>query len=298
MMLIVTILLIAMSVPARAHEVGAAAEAWDWTTDLAIVLPLACTAGLYLFGVGRLWRSAGFRRGVQFWQFICFWLGWLSLVIALVSPLHSLGQKLFTAHMIEHEMLMVLAAPLLVAARPGAAMLWGLPKRLRATIGTLLRSSSVAGAWQTLSSPLVVTLVHGLALWAWHVPVLYNAALVSDAIHWLQHLSFLGTALLFWWPLLRGVDRDRVPGVAVLCLFITSLHSGLLGVLLTLARHPWYPAQSAAAHDWGLTSMEDQQLGGLVMWVPAGTVYAVAALTLAALWIANAAQMKGQAHAR
>jgi putative membrane protein len=298
MMLIVTILLIAMSVPARAHEVGAAAGAWDWTTDLAIVLPLAFTAGLYLLGVGRLWRSAGFRRGVQLWQFICFWLGWLSLVIALVSPLHSLGQKLFTAHMIEHEMLMVVAAPLLVAARPGAAMLWGLPKRLRAAIASLLRSSSVASAWRNLSSPLVVTLVHGLALWAWHVPVLYNAVLVSDAIHWLQHLSFLGTALLFWWPLLRGVDRDRVPGVAVLCLFITSLHSGLLGVLLTLARHPWYPTQSAAAHDWGLTAMEDQQLGGLVMWVPAGTVYAVAALALAALWIANAAQVKGPAHAR
>jgi putative membrane protein len=265
--------------------------------DLGLIVMLAGSAGLYLLGTLRLWWHAGFGRGVRVWQVICFWLGWLTLVAALLSPLHALGRRLFTAHMIEHELLMIVAAPLLVLGRPGSAMVWGLPMQWRASIGSILHVSALAHSWRYLTQPAAATALHGAALWAWHMPVLYNAALTSNGMHWLQHLTFLITALLFWWPLLRGLDRDRAAGIAVLCLFLTTLHTGLLGVLLTLSRRAWYPAQSDGAADWGLTPLEDQQLAGLVMWVPAGAIYTVAALALAAVWIGRSAHAKPRVHA-
>jgi putative membrane protein len=283
---------------AIAHEADSASRnASLGIADLALALMLAGSAGLYLLGTLRLWWQAGFGRGVRRWQVICFWLGWISLAGALLSPLHALGQRLFTAHMIEHELLMIVAAPLLVLARPGSAMVWGLPTHWRSSVGAILHLSAIARAWRFLSQPVAATALHGAALWAWHMPILYIAVLTSDGVHWLQHLTFLFTALLFWWPLLRDLDRDRAAGIAVLCLFLTTLHTGLLGVLLTLSRRPWYPTQSIGAADWGLTPLEDQQLAGLVMWVPAGAIYTVAALALAAVWIGRSAHAKPRAHA-
>ena len=283
---------------AVAHEPGSASSGGSLgIVDLPILLILAGSAGVYFLGTFRLWRHAGFGRGIRIWQAICFWLGWISLGSALLPPLHTLGQQLFTAHMIEHELLMIIAAPLLVLARPGSAMVWGLPMQWRSSVGTILRLPSIAGSWRRLTQPAAATVLHGAAIWGWHMPVFYDAALFSPGLHWLQHLTFLLTALLFWWPLLRGLERDRTAGIAVLCLFLTTLHTGLLGILLTLSRRPWYPAQSNGAAEWGLTPLEDQQLAGLVMWVPAGAIYTIAALALAAVWIGRSAHAHPRAQA-
>jgi cytochrome c oxidase assembly factor CtaG len=119
-----------------------------------------------------------------------------------------------------------------------------------------------------------------LALWAWHVPALFDAALRSPAMHILQHASFLASALLFWWAALGGAPAPARRGVAMVLLFTTMLHTGALGALLALAPAPWYPhyVDSAAA---GLDPLEDQQLGGLVMWVPGGLAYLAAGLAAA-----------------
>lgn len=264
---------------------------WDsagvWTWDLWITLPLALSGALYLIGVTRLWRRVGIARGVRAWQVGSFALGWALLVFALVSPLHWLGERLFTAHMVEHEILMAMAAPLLVVARPMGGMLWALPRGWRPVIGGVSQSWSVATLWRWLTDPLIATLVHGVALWIWHAPLLYEAALRHPFVHWLQHLSFFLTAILFWWALLRGRLRERGYGAAVFYLFATALHSGFLGILLSIARTPLFPNQTSQAPQWGLTPLEDQQLAGLIMWVPAGLVYAAAALALAGLWIAR-----------
>jgi len=98
--------------------------------------------------------------------------------------------------------------------------------------------------WQRLTDPLIATVLHGVALWAWHIPALFDAALASHRLHWLQHVSFFASALLFWWSLLRGRARTRGYGAAVMYLFATSLHSGFLGILLALARQPLYPLQT------------------------------------------------------
>jgi putative membrane protein len=138
---------------------------------------------------------------------------------------------------------------------------------------------------RVVTAPAAVWLLHAVALWAWHVPALFNAALASDPIHALQHLSFFGTAVLFWWGLVQ--DRyDRMQyGAAVLYVFTTAVHSGVLGALLTLSPWPWYPAYATTTAAFGLTPLEDQQLGGLIMWVPAGAIYVAVGLAFFAAWL-------------
>jgi cytochrome c2 len=127
--------------------------------------------------------------------------------------------------------------------------------------------------------------LHAIALWIWHAPPLFQATLQSDLIHTLQHLSFLLSALLFWWAVLHN-GRDRVGyGAATLYVFTTSIHSGALGALLTFSSTLWYPAYHVSPLAWGLTPVEDQQLGGLLMWIPAGLVYLFAGLALIAGWL-------------
>ncbi len=290
-----TLLLVLAAGEAQAHAGHVhwldADTTWTWSPW--ITIPLALSGGLYLSGVVRLWRRAGIGRGVRLWQAACFALGWGLLVLALVAPLHWLGERLFVAHMIEHEILMAAAAPLLVVGRP-VAMLWAFPPGSRRGIGGIGQAPAVARTWAWLTNPPVATLLHGAAVWIWHAPDLYEAALANPWIHWLQHVSFFVTALLFWRALLQGRERERGYGAAVFYLFVTSLHTGFLGILLALLRRPIYPAQTMAAAEWGLTPLEDQQLAGLVMWVPAGLVYAGVALALAGLWIARS----GSRHTR
>jgi cytochrome c oxidase assembly factor CtaG len=183
--------------------------------------------------------------------------------------------------MIEHELVMAVATPLLVLSRPAGALLWALPKTTRRAIGRATRANPLRHLWVALTQPAHATVIHGVAIWAWHVPTLFDAAITNVALHRLQHVSFLLTALLFWWAMVRRSDH----GAACGHVFLTMIHTGLLGALMTVAPHVLYAIQTAHAREWGLTPLEDQQLAGLVMWIPAGTVYAGAALAFAALWI-------------
>jgi putative membrane protein len=118
----------------------------------------------------------------------------------------------------------------------------------------------------------------------WHLPALFEATLTSDAVHSLQHTSFLLSALVFWWALLRG-HGSRNPGAGVFYIFTTAVHTGALGALLTLSERLWYPLYAETTEPWGLTPIEDQQLGGLIMWIPACLVYLGGGLALLALWL-------------
>ncbi|HEY8578514.1 MAG TPA: cytochrome c oxidase assembly protein [Beijerinckiaceae bacterium] len=277
--------------PAAAHagHVHWSELGTTWTWDPWVLAPMAAALALYAAGLAALWRRAGVGRGVPVWRVGCFAVGWLSLAASLISPLHWLGERLFAAHMVEHEALMAIAAPALALARPGAALAWAAPRGARGWIAPFLRRWRLRAVWAFLTRPFVATVLHGAALWLWHAPALFEAALASPRLHWLQHVSFFATGLLFWWSLLRGPTRERGYGAAVFYLFATSLHTGFLGVLLSHAQRPLYPLQTNAAPEWGLTPLEDQQLAGLIMWVPGGLVYAVAALAFAGVWIARSA---------
>jgi putative membrane protein len=258
-----------------------------WTYDPWIVAPLALSAIAYFAGVGELWRRAGRGRGIRLRQAALYAAGWVVLAGALLSPLHWLGEHLFTAHMIEHELVMAVAAPLLALARPVGAFVWALPLSVRQAVALASRQQSVRSAWRVATRPAVATIAHGAAIWLWHVPALFDAALTVHWLHRLQHLSFLFTAVLFWWALIRRSDA----GAAVGHLVFTMIHTGLLGALLTLSPRLLYVAQTADAPGWGLSPLEDQQLAGLVMWIPVGTVYAGAAVAFVALWLRRSAKL-------
>lgn len=256
-----------------------------WGAEPWVLALLALSAGFYLIGLYRLWpRSRGGRRGLLR-QAGMFAAGWLTLVAALASPLDSMGSQLFSAHMLQHELLMIVAAPLLVLGRPLAIWLWALPGRN--AIAAAVRHPLLRLPWQWLTLPLVSWLLHAVALWAWHVPRLFEAALASDAMHGWQHTSFLASALLFWWAVLGdGAERPHRGG-AMLYLFTTMLHTGALGALLTWSAVPWYPAYAGSVGRYGYDLLEDQQLGGLIMWIPGALAYLFAGLALAARWLAN-----------
>lgn len=286
--LALALLLLVAAEPALAHgPADALGSGATWTYDPWVVVPLYLSATLYLVGTLRLWRRAGTGRGVRQWQAACFWSGWTLTALALISPLHWLGERLFVAHMSEHELLMVVAAPLLALSRPVGAFLWALPPAWRSALGRAAQARAVARSWRVLREPLVATLVHGVAVWIWHMPALYSSVLQDVTMHRLQHVSFFFTAVLFWYALFYGPQRHRGYGIAVFCLFVTALHTSLLGILITLARRLWYPAQVEFAAFCGLTPLEDQQLAGLVMWIPPGLIYTAVALFFAARWIAR-----------
>lgn len=278
--------LIFTAAPASAHiSTDVLAPGAAWTYDPWLVVPLYLMGILFLLGTRNVWRAAGAGRGVRYEQAVAFWAGWIALALALVTPLHWLGERLFAAHMIEHELLMIVAAPLLAYARPSNALIWSLPSMWRPAVGAFFNSAPIRAIWSFIGHPVAATILHGAALWLWHAPVLYTLALSNEAVHRIEHLSFFFTGLLFWWTLLygRGADRgERVrDAVAIGCLFLTLLHSGVLGALLTLSTRVWYPAQVLFSADFGLTPLEDQQLAGILMWVPMGTVYTAAALFFA-----------------
>jgi len=273
--------------PAMAHMpagVDAARPSWPWSFEPWIIGCLLLSGGLYAAGVARLWAHAGRGRGLSRGQVGCWWAGWLALVAALVSPLDPLGERLFSAHMLQHEVLMVVAAPLLVLARPLAAWTWALPARWRPAVGRAFKGRGWLGVWQAITHPLSAWCLHALALWGWHLPALFDAALHSPAIHTFQHLSFLGTALLFWWTTIAATTR-RARGAALASLFTTMAHTGALGALMTLSPLLWYTPYAATSAAYGLDPLEDQQLGGLIMWVPSGAAYLAAGLAIAAAWL-------------
>jgi cytochrome c oxidase assembly factor CtaG len=156
------------------------------------------------------------------------------------------------------------------------------PPAWRAGLRAATHSAWLRRGWSVITQPLGAWTLHALALWLWHLPVLFEAALASEATHIAQHASFLATALLFWWSVLDRRPRNA-GGAAMASLFATMGHSGALGALITFAPRPWYPSYAAGAY--GLTALADQQLGGLIMWGPASLAYLAAALVIAFRWL-------------
>lgn len=256
--------------------------ALDWSWEPGIVAPLVISGALYARGAILL-RRRGARtpsRGAV----AAFAIGWIVVALSLLSPLHEISEQLFSAHMVQHELLMTVAAPLLVLGRPGLVMLWGLPASARGGTARIIRAPAVRSAWRALVRPLDAWLLHGVAIWAWHIPALFDRTLTSDAVHALQHASFLGSALLFWWSLLF-VQRRAARGASIVYLFTTAVHTGVLGALMSFSRMVWYPAYGDRAAAWGITPLADQQLAGLIMWIPASVAYLIAALLIIRLWL-------------
>ncbi|WP_202908956.1 PQQ-dependent catabolism-associated beta-propeller protein [Cognatilysobacter segetis] len=277
----------ALLVPMAAFAHGdRAAAAPDWTFDAWVTVPLALALAAYSTGLIRLARRsaapAAWRGGA-----VAFFAGWSVLAGALVSPLHAAGERSFAAHMLEHELLMLVAAPLLVLSRPLGVYLWAFPVRARIALATLGKRRTVALPWHALTAPVAASLLQMAALWGWHAPAAFDRALANPGWHVAQHVSFLVTALLFWWAMLQSPRARR--GLVVGCLFFTATASGALGALMAFSESPWYAGYAALGLDaFGLSPAEDQQLAGLLMWVPGGLVHAAAGIALLARGLVDA----------
>ena len=249
-----------------------------------LALLLAVGALLYAKGVAALWKKAGVDRGVRVYDVARFTLGWLSLCVALSFPIDALAGKSFALHMVQHELLMVVAAPLIALGRPLEAWARAVAPAVRRVVATTARAAPLRGVFHALSAPVGAWSFHALALWTWHVPALFTAALASLPLHIAQHACFFGSALAFWWAAFGGIARTT-NAASIASLFTTMLHTSALGALLTFAPRVWYAHEGAPA--FGLSPLEDQQLGGLVMWVPGGFTYMIAGLAIVGAWLSR-----------
>jgi putative membrane protein len=256
--------------------------------NAAIAVGLGASATVHAFGVSRLWRSAGRAHGLRGLNVAAFAAGLVTLGIALLSPLARLSDLLFSAHMGQHELLMLVAAPLVVMGKPWIAASWALPAPHRQRALASLQASALRRPFRAVTGPVTILTLHAFALWIWHVPRLFEGAMHSPGVHAFQHACFFVTAALFWWALVHGRYGRAGYGAGVLFVFITGLHSGLLGAMITFAGRLWYPLYEARTRGAGRDPLADQALAGLLMWIPAGVILMVFGLALLAAWLGEA----------
>lgn len=276
-----------LTAKALAHELERSLqETWwlAWNFDPLLLVPLGVSAFMYRKGVDTIWRRLGPGNGIRRWQLWSFWGAIAALVIALLSPMDAISYQLAYIHMIQHMVLMLVAAPLLVLASPMTAVYCALPnpwrRKFSRVYSTIQRLAVPRGFFWQIA---LVWLVHALVLWAWHIPWLYLAALRFELIHYLQHLMFFWIAFLFWKVIMDPFRRlTRQQTLGIIYLFTSSLHAAALGVLMALAQAPWYQDYTLTTKYWGLSALEDQQIAGLIMWMPACAVYAFFAAVLLA----------------
>ncbi len=258
--------------------------AGDAAATTCIVVALVLSAALYALGVSRLWRAAAPGRGIRVQEVAMFCGGSGVLAFALLGPLDAWAAHSFSAHMLQHETLMLIAAPLLVSGRPLAVWTWALPALYRHRARAMISAPAWRATWRAITGLAGATIVQLVALLVWHVPRFFDYASTHAAVHALQHASFLASALCFWWAV-RVPGRGRAEGasansgVAIACLFLTMLGTGALGALLTFAPAPWYHGYAGEGPRFAASALEDQQLGGLLMWVPGSVAYLIAGLT-------------------
>ena len=278
--------------PAAAHDIASVSPdtLWrSWSFDPMVIVPLLLALCFYGRGLRQLWTRAGSGRGVAFSQALSFGVGAAVLFVALISPLHPLGETLLAAHMAQHALLIAVAPLLLLFGKPGLVFAWALPAGWRRDFLGSTTWRSLAGIGDALSRPLSAALVHALALWFWHAPAAFNTAVASYGLHALEHSIFFGTALLFWRAIFDAHSNRRA-APALGASFATLMHGGLLGALITLAPYPLYTWYQGRTKLWGLSALEDQQLAGLLMWVPMGIVYLAVCLVLASRLIIDDGQ--------
>ncbi|MXQ10664.1 cytochrome c oxidase assembly protein [Microvirga makkahensis] len=268
---------------ARAHGTAphGPADLWhSWQADPFVSIPLAVSSLLFACGVVRLRRSLGrLPPGFGTSQASCFFAGTLSLVIALLSPLEALSKPLLSAHMVQHILLIAVAPPLLVLGKPEVAWLWALPASWRRGMARHRGMRAGLSLLSPCARPIPAALIHMATLWIWHSPALFDAALASDRLHWLEHVLFFGTALLFWRAVIKAHSGREAAAAALIACFVTLLQSGLLSALLSFARQALYQTPGTAA--WGLTALEDQQLAGAIMSLPMCAIYLGSGLVMA-----------------
>ena len=235
----------------------------QWNLEPSILIGTALLTGLYLYAIGPYRKRHFPEEPVRTGQTIAFLSGMVIMLLALVSPLDELGDSyLFSAHMLQHLCLTIIGPPLLLLGTPE----W--------IVKQAFKSKVIFQIAKVLTYPVVAFVLFNVDFWLWHAPPLYNATLENQTIHILEHLTFIFFGLCYWWPIFSpSKDLPALPiGGQIFYLFISGMPSVLLGAGLTFTP-PLYAPYIAAPRIWGISAATDQQLGGLIMWVPVSIFY-------------------------
>ncbi len=224
------------------------------------------------------------------WRLVSYWVGLFFVAIALLSPIDVLSQQLFLMHMIQHLLLIMFAPPLLLIANPMPFMLWGLPDGARLSVGSFLswllrKDAPFRKTLMAITSPGFLWLLWVVFLYGWHDPNLYNAALYYEWVHDVEHLSFFITSLLFWWNITQAGPRihKKIGMMARIALALAAVPvNAILGAVLAFTPDPVYTYYLSVPRLWGISVMTDQQIGGVIMWVPGSMMFFIAAFILIA----------------
>jgi cytochrome c oxidase assembly factor CtaG len=269
-------------------------EALGWTWRPEVVVPLAALALLYGAGWIRLAHRAPGPDVALVGRLLLAYGALAAIAAALLSPLHDLAHARFSAHMLQHMLLVAVAAPALLLADPFPMLLWALPEAARGAAGRRLAPGTPLRAlWRALTWMPVAWLAHALVLWLWHLPAAYDAALERPLLHDLQHLTLFLSAVLFWWPVVDPAPRvagPAHPGWRIAYLVLGAFQGAALGLLLALA-----PAVLYAPYAAGPAALDDQAWGGVVMWALGGTVDMAAVLALVFRFLAVEERAAGPA---
>ncbi len=252
---------------------------WDLRFDVIIVLLILSTA--YVWGWLRLQKFRRLQK-VNWLPLLFYLLGISVIAIALMSPIDSLQSLLFYMHMLQHELLIYLAPPLLLLGKPLPFVLWGLPRPLRKTVSKLFRHNSwLRRGLAFINIPVVAFLVSTAVLWLWHIPAAYNLALRNDFVHGLEHISFFLAFLFYWWPLIGSPPQSRrlrSNGSRGLYLLLGAIPTALLGAVIALSDSVIYTYYLGVPRINELTALADQQIGGAIMWLPGPLIYGLIAI--------------------
>ena len=288
--LIVTLAI--LSAPCAAFADGGDAARAIWEPELLPALLLTLFAILYGIGAVKLCRRAVSHRLVGPPQIMSMSAGFGVLAIALLSPLHALAEQLVSAHMVQHLLLMLIAAPLIVWGRPTIVFLWALPRRSRKMFASLWQTFHGEALARIINRPATAWIAFCGSIAFWHLPKLYRMAADDEGLHALMHMSFLATGLLFWSVVLEPSGKRRLDfGRSILFVLSATMVTGIPGALLSFAHRLIYQEPSSAMV-FGLTPLEDQQLAGLIMWIPMDLVLFGTAGALFVAWLSSADQRR------
>ena len=249
-----------------------------WNLEPISVIALLVLAGLYFVG---LKRSKGqSMKLITWWRPVALVAGVLSLLIASLSPLHNISGSLFFAHMIQHIILIMIGPPLILLGGPIVPVMRGLPSGLRREIVIpILQNRKCRKLLEICTNPVVAWFVYVGSLWAWHTPRLYDEAVRNTGIHGLEHGFFVLASIFFWWCVIDPIPmKPKLSGgLRLLYLFLATLQNTVLGAFITLSTAPWYSSYLVSSEIlMGLTPMQDQRIGGLIMWIPGAMMYFLA----------------------
>ena len=258
----------------------------QWQLEIAPLVVIVAITAVYLWGLRRLKARTKFEA-VSSGQTTLFLLGIAFLLLALVSPIDTYGGDLFFIHMIQHILLVMVAAPLILLSNSMGVFMWSLPRGLRYDLGELLSGGGVLR--RTLSfmaSPRTAFLTYFGVLTIWHIPVAYDTALAITPLHYLEHLTMFLAALLFWWPVIGSAPiRSRLSyPVRILYLLLATIVSTVLGIAVTFGGGDLYSFYVDAPQHWGITLQQDMQLGGLIMWIPGNMMFLISIAALFLVW--------------